>query len=313
VERAAPATGPLISIVTPCLNRVRFVAAAVESVLQQGYERFEHIITDGGSTDGTLDVLRKYPHLRVYSEPDKNLYDAVNKGIRRTRGDVIGFLNTDDCYAPGAFNRVATAFAAAPELDVVSGGAVVVEDGPDGSQRELARYCHPSDLALTVEQLATAQSLINARFFHRRVYERFGLYDIRFRIAADLEFLLRLVPARLKAAEVPEVVLCYRQHAGSLTFQGGGIPPRATDDVFQITEEWLNGSSLTGKERRALLRMHGTHALGSAYYCWRRGWYLSGARFACRGLMRNPFWLIWVMQAARNVARRAVGGVFARR
>ena len=79
-----------ISIVTPCLNQSKFIVEAVESVLEQEYPNLEHIIVDGGSTDGTLEELRRYPHLTVMSGPDRNLYDAFNKGLRSARGDIIG-------------------------------------------------------------------------------------------------------------------------------------------------------------------------------------------------------------------------------
>ena len=82
----------------PCLNRVNLIREAIESVLAQDYPNFEHIVIDGGSTDGTLDVLREYRHLKLISEPDNGLYDAVNKGIRLAQGELIGWLNSDDVY-----------------------------------------------------------------------------------------------------------------------------------------------------------------------------------------------------------------------
>src|SRR5271156_6128755 len=95
-----------ISIITATLNRREFIGAAIESVLAQNYPEFEHWIIDGGSSDGTLDVLKRYPHLNVLSEPDRGVYDAWNKGIVRATGVVLGFLNSDDQYAPGTFRLV---------------------------------------------------------------------------------------------------------------------------------------------------------------------------------------------------------------
>ena len=91
----------LLSTITPCLNRANIIAVAIESATQPDYPNVVHLVIDSGSTDGTLDVLRRYPHLRVVSEPDRKMDDALNKGLRLAGGQVIGCLNTDDCYAAG--------------------------------------------------------------------------------------------------------------------------------------------------------------------------------------------------------------------
>ena len=104
------------SIITACLNRREFIGAAIESVLAQNYPEFEHWIIDGGSSDGTLEVLNRYPHLNVLSEPDRGVYDAWNKGIDRASGDVVSILNSDDVYATGALHSCARILAASPSV-----------------------------------------------------------------------------------------------------------------------------------------------------------------------------------------------------
>ena len=93
---------PLISVVTPSLNQARYLRDAIESVRVQDYPRVEHVVVDGGSTDGTFDVLREYPHLRWLSEPDRGQSHALNKGFAMALGEVFGWLNADDAYVPGA-------------------------------------------------------------------------------------------------------------------------------------------------------------------------------------------------------------------
>ena len=99
-----------ISIVTPTLNRAHFLAQAIDSVLAQNDSDVEHIVVDGISTDGTVELLARYPHLRVIREPDTGLYDALNKGLRAATGDMIGWLNSDDLFAPDAFRCTSTMF-----------------------------------------------------------------------------------------------------------------------------------------------------------------------------------------------------------
>src|SRR5947208_15314600 len=101
---------PKISVVTPTFNGIATLRETIESVLAQDYKNWEHIVIDGGSTDGTLDLLRHYPHLQWVSEPDKGHYHAMNKGIDRAAGDVIAMLNSDDRYRNGALTKVAAAF-----------------------------------------------------------------------------------------------------------------------------------------------------------------------------------------------------------
>ncbi|HTC13695.1 MAG TPA: glycosyltransferase, partial [Chthoniobacterales bacterium] len=129
-----------ISIITASLNRKEFIGTAIKSVLSQNYSDFEHWIIDGGSSDGTLEFLQQYPHLKVHSEPDHGVYDAWNKGIERATGDLITILNTDDVYAPGAFHSCAKIFAASPSVPVVSGGCQIYRTGRRGEEIEMHRY-----------------------------------------------------------------------------------------------------------------------------------------------------------------------------
>ena len=101
---------PKITIVTPSFNQGKFIDENIQSVLTQNYPNFEHIIIDGGSIDGTVDILKKYSHLKWVSEPDRGQASALNKGFRMATGDVIGWLNSDDSYLPGTFEVVARAF-----------------------------------------------------------------------------------------------------------------------------------------------------------------------------------------------------------
>ena len=115
--------GQIISVVTPCLNSEDFIAESIESVLRQKHTAVEHIVVDGGSTDGTLDILAGHPHLRVVSEPDSGLYDAINKGFSLATGEVIAPPNADDVFLPDILSDVAARFSRDSALDMITGRA----------------------------------------------------------------------------------------------------------------------------------------------------------------------------------------------
>src|ERR1051325_2927905 len=120
-----------LSIITPCLNRAQNVESAIQSVLTQGYADVEHIIVDGGSTDGTLEILTRYPHLKVLSEKDHGMYEALNKGFDLASGEIVGFLNTDDLYADNVFPCAIECFTD-ESIDAVSGKAQIFKEEKDG-------------------------------------------------------------------------------------------------------------------------------------------------------------------------------------
>jgi glycosyltransferase involved in cell wall biosynthesis len=111
---------PRISIITPSFNQSRYIGETIESVLAQDYPDIEHIVVDGGSSDGTLEMLARYSHLKIISEPDRGHADAINKGMRLATGDIYGFLNSDDTLAPGALRRIGR------EIDPSSGKHVIM-------------------------------------------------------------------------------------------------------------------------------------------------------------------------------------------
>jgi glycosyltransferase involved in cell wall biosynthesis len=172
--------------VTVVYNGAATLRRTLDSVLRQGYEPLEYIVVDGGSTDGTLDLLREYDDRLTYwvSERDGGIYDAMNKGIALANGEVIGLINSDDYYADGAIARVVSRFAGAPAPDLVYGNIWHRPIGlPEGA------YVPPHPLrkdhfhAMPIPHAAT--------FVTRGWYERVGVFDTSLRLAGDFEFVLR--------------------------------------------------------------------------------------------------------------------------
>ena len=184
---------PSITIVTPCLNRADTLPEALESVRSQSYPRLEHVVVDGGSTDGTLEILRQAEGVRWSSEPDRGLSHAMNKGVEAAQGDVIGWLNADDRYLPGALHAVGHALAEHPDALWATGRCRII----DGDGREIRRGVTAYKNAFLRHYslpLYLTQNFISApaTFMRREAFERVGLFDERYRISMDYDLYLRL-------------------------------------------------------------------------------------------------------------------------
>ena len=242
-----------ISVITPCLNRVELIGATIESVLAQEYADFEHWILDAGSTDGTLDLLKRYTHLRVVSEPDRGLYDAINKGIRLATGDVIVILNSDDLLVPEAFALSAEIFQNTIGTMIVSGGCQIFRSTPEGGEIEMHRYDDPREYALSLRNVTIGKPNLNARFFRRRVFDQIGDFDLAYPIAADRDFLIRAAVRKLPDAPIGKVLYRYRWHAGSLTMSPASDSLlTGMRDGQRIIEHSIKTFPLTSKEKSFL-------------------------------------------------------------
>ncbi len=189
-------TAPTISIVTPCLNARSTIERSLESVAAQRYPGLEHVVIDGQSTDGTLGILKSFASqgaIRLVSEPDGGLAEALNKGVRIAGGDVLGLLNADDLYLPGSLDRVATAFRDHPHSWWVTGRCIIVDAEDREIRRAVTAY---KDLLLrhyTYRALLT-QCFVSApsTFIAKRAFERVGLFDESLSYAVDYDLCLRL-------------------------------------------------------------------------------------------------------------------------
>jgi glycosyltransferase involved in cell wall biosynthesis len=284
---------PRLSIVTPCLNRVDFIDEAIESVVAQKYPALEHIVVDGGSTDGTLQRLARYPHLRVISEPDQGLYDALNKGLRMATGEIIGHLNSDDAYAAGAFEKIVRAFAD-PEVDAVYCGADVIESTggrPLAEGRLVRRFIAPDEIALSFANLTHGVPITNARVFRRTIFDRVGYIDLRYRIASDRDFLLRVARVDPKAALLDSVVYLYRMHPGSLTItRDPERERRARAEYLAIAEELLADGSLSKEARRCCIHWHSRESAAGAVAALQRADWREARAFCAQGFRADRMW-----------------------
>jgi glycosyltransferase involved in cell wall biosynthesis len=201
---------PLVSVVTPSMNQGAFIEETIRSVLEQDYPCVEHIVVDGGSSDGTLDVLRSHGHVRWISEPDEGQAAAVNKGFAMAKGDVFGWLNSDDLYLPGA---IATAVEVLLETGcgLVHGGWRQIDElGRTIGDVEAVQF----DLR---QQLDYANLVAQpGAFFTREAFETVGGLDPSYHYAMDYELFLR-IGAKFDVRHVDRVLGAYRYHPRSKT------------------------------------------------------------------------------------------------
>jgi len=217
------------TIITVCFNSEKYILDCIESVRQQTYADFEHWIIDGASKDGTVAKIQKgeHPNLQWISEPDQGLYFAMNKGLERATGDVIGFLNADDFYAhTGVLARVAAELADPAYQGTYSDLEYVDEHNPT----EVTRYWQAGIYKPGLFRRGWMPPHLT--FFARReVYEKFGGFDTTFRIGADWDLLLRMMEVnRVPCAYIPEVLIRMRR---------GGVSNSSLKNILRNNRECL--------------------------------------------------------------------------
>jgi glycosyltransferase involved in cell wall biosynthesis len=241
---------PFFSVITVCLNRTEFIETAIQSVLAQNYADLEHIIIDGGSTDGTLEILKKYPHLRVYSEPDNGVYDGFNKGIALSNGEVLTFLNSDDSWGKVPLEEIKSRFIKNPGLEAVVTDAGKYKKDPDGSWVRM-HYLPAMQSGKEFYRNSTNRGpAINAWFIHRNLFKRIGLFDTAYQIAADFDFSMRAI---IKNAEIQTMNIetyRYLMHTHSLTLHNN--PKKRHPGIiegFHIMENFLKNADLSKSQK----------------------------------------------------------------
>jgi glycosyltransferase involved in cell wall biosynthesis len=276
---------PLISIITPSYNQGIFLEHTIRSVLEQDYPRIEHIVMDGGSTDDSLAVIQRYADRLAYweAQPDRGQAHAINKGLLRARGEILGWLNSDDMLLKDAVSKVVEAFNRLPQVDVVYGHVERI----DAAGRFVPTPILPKDRIQFDKWHVVQECMVNQPgcFWRRRIMDRVGLLDERWTYALDPEYWNRMVLAGARFCRLPHTLALFRLHSGSKTV---GQTAALAREQLELLEEVLKipdlpqriGLSQAEIDRQAR-RTRAQAALRGFYGClklrqWRQALYWSG-------------------------------------
>jgi len=233
-----------ISIITVVWNNVKTIKDTIDSVLSQTYKNIEYIVIDGGSTDGTLSLLesRRDQLSALVSEPDEGIYDAMNKGIKLAKGDVIGFLNSDDFYLNDkVISKVASEFERDIFLDASYADLIYVDQT---NTSKIIRYFKTGEFkqGLFLKGWCPAHPTF---FVRKSVYERNGNFDLNYHFASDVELMMRFLEIhKIKSLYIPEVMVKMRM---------GGVSNRNLKNIWLANKEIINSFHKNGLQVNSII------------------------------------------------------------
>lgn len=222
-----------ISIITPSFNQSAYIDNTIQSVLNQDYPNIEYIIIDGGSTDGSVDIIKQYQDKLAYwvSEPDNGQSDALNKGFKRATGDIVAWINSDDMYVAGAFAKAAKYFNDHPDVDMIYGNCDLVDE-----QGKILIYQRAAefDLKKLVRMCMIPQPSV---FMRRKMLDELGYLDTSFRYVMDYDLWLR-AERGYNIRHLDAILSCFRLHDSSKTVSQ---ITRFLPEIYRLLNEFFSG------------------------------------------------------------------------
>jgi glycosyltransferase involved in cell wall biosynthesis len=306
---------PRVSIVIPSFNQAQFLEAALQSVFNQDYPALEVIVIDGGSTDGSRALIERCAARLAHweSQPDRGQAHAINKGLQRATGELLGWLNSDDVLAPGAVRRALDVFERHPSVDVVYGRLERI----DAQGRPAPTPRLPKDRLTFGKAHVIGESIVNqpGALWRRRAMDRArfpaGPLDERLRYALDYDFWIRLALAGAVFERLPEVAARFRLHPASKTV---GQTAAMAEEQLGVLERLLAAPDLPARlglapqqVARQANQARARIALHAAYGCWKQRQPAAALRWLGYAVRRDPasvFERRWLDLALARLERR---------
>lgn len=258
-----PKRFPRLSIIMPSYNQGKFIERSILSVLNQNYPNLEFIVIDGGSKDGTVEIIRKFERYLSYwvSEPDSGQSDALNHGFSKATGDIVGWMNSDDLYLPQAFTRTVEAFREHPAAGIVFGDWWEIDNVDKVTS---VHYSFDFNLMHFIYEGFHLNS--QAMFWRREVHGRFGRLDVKLHRTMDYDLILRfgLVEGQRAFFRIPYPLACFRRHARQKTTGGNRVVHEEHRRIASKNNIAVKGTRL-GKTYRLMYRFR------RAYWYVKRG------------------------------------------
>lgn len=244
---------PLVSIITPSYNQGKYIRQTIESVLTQDYENLEYIIIDGGSTDDTLDIIRDYEGKLTYvSERDNGQSDAINKGFKMARGDIVAWLNSDDVYEPGCVSRAVAEFENNEKLGLVYGDGYIIDEA--GTKIKVFEYTQEFDYWKLVNFWDYIMQ--PATFFKRKTLQEAGYLDVNLQYCMDWDLWIKLA-AISEVKYISELLACSREYSETKTSTGG---EKRLKEIVALLQKYSGKSSPLGVESYRASTFYTKHA-----------------------------------------------------
>jgi glycosyltransferase involved in cell wall biosynthesis len=239
---------PLVSVITTSLNRAQFLERTILSIKNQDYKNIEHIIIDGGSTDNTVEIIKKYEktyNLKWISEKDKNCSEAYNKGFRMASGQVVCSLDSDDIYPKKTISKVAEIFENNPDIDIVFGDLLIADENDKIiSCNKYLDFDRETLLNLGVD------FSFPATFWRKKVQDKIGLFDEKYLRAGDLDFLFRMGLSGARFYRIDDFLTIYRAHQKQLTKSVSLVE----QEREEILEKYLNKNITRNKKIKIYIK-----------------------------------------------------------
>ena len=291
---------PLVSIVTPSYNQATFLEETIRSVLEQDYEPIEYVVVDDGSTDGSVEIVRRYEDRLVWWTRQENAGQvaALNRGFARTTGAFMGFLNSDDTLLPGAVSTMAAELERDPELLLVYGDALYTDERGERTGHLPSREFDPVEMVRRCDNHVVQPSTL----WRREAWERYGPLNEDGWYFFDFEFFLRFPPERVR--RLPRPLSTYRIHAEAKSTGAAGS--RLARDHARLAETFLAGDRLPQAARPAAREGMSSAYLLGAEFAYEALDLPRARRYALRGLRLHPAHASprWLSLAAKSFLPR---------